>query len=60
MRELMSEPSSLDSSEQRQDFYNLLEFHHEAFSVEPQERGGTNLVKMKILMGDAKPVKQNM
>ena len=59
LKELIPEPSTLDDK-QKQDFYKLLELHHEAFSLGPQERGETNLVEMEILTGDAEPVKQNM
>ena len=43
-----------------QDFYNFLESHHEAFSLEPHERGETDLFKMEICTGNAESVRQGM
>ena len=59
LRELVPKPVSLDG-EQLQNFNKFLESHHEAFSLEPQERGETHLVEMEISTGNAEPVKQGM
>ena len=57
LRELVPKPVSVDG-EQMQNFNKLLESHHEAFSLEPQERGETHLIEMEISTGNAEPVKQ--
>lgn len=59
LRELVPEPVLLDD-DQKQEFYEFLESRHEIFSLEPQERGETDLIEMEICTGDAEPVKQNM
>ena len=55
LRELVPRPVSLDG-ERLQKFNKFLESPHEAFSLEPQERGETHLVEMEISTGNAEPV----
>ena len=59
VKQLVPEPISLDTR-QKQDFYEFLEKHHTVFSVEPEERGETDLIEMEICTGDAEPIKQGM
>lgn len=44
--------------EQTEKLHQLLEEHHEAFSLEPNERGETDLLTMQIDTGDAAAKKQ--
>ena len=59
LKQLVPVPNVLDDEEKRE-FCKVLESYHEIFSLEPQERGETELVEMEINTGDAEPVKQGM
>ena len=55
--ELVGNPESL-TSEQTGKLHQFLGEHHEAFCLEPNERGETELLTMEIDTGEAKPKKQ--
>ena len=46
------------SGEDRKALYSFLLEHHQAFSLDPGERGETNLLQMEINTGNASPKKQ--
>ena len=46
------------SGEDRKTLYSFLLEHHQAFSLDPGERGETNLVQMEIDTGNSSPKKQ--
>jgi len=52
-------PISLEEK-QCEEVYKLLEAHHKAFSLDPQERGETNLIEMEISTDNAEPARQVM
>ena len=50
--------SELLSAEQAKCLQDFLEDHHQAFSLEPGERGETDMVQMEVDTGDAAPRRQ--
>ena len=50
--------SDLLSEEQTECLNQFLGEHHEAFSIDPGERGETSLVQMEVDTGDARPSRQ--
>ena len=57
---LMNETGDILSSSEMEALYKLLlSEHHEAFSLEENERGETDLVQLEIDTGDAPPQRQS-
>ena len=57
LRELISDPDIMDPREKR-NLLDFLEDHHQAFCLDEQERGETDLLQFEINTGDAAPRKQ--
>ena len=57
LRELVPETALLDAS-QKDQLYNFLTDHHQAFCLDELERGETDLIQLYIDTGDASPRKQ--
>ena len=55
--ELIAKPTSL-TRDQRVELEEFLVENHDAFSLDPEERGETDLVQLEIHTGDAPPKKQ--
>ena len=55
--EMVGKPELL-TAEQTESLHQFLGEHHDAFSLDPNERGETDLLTMEINTGDASPKKQ--
>ena len=57
LREMMPEPRLLEP-DQKEQLFDFLTDHHEAFCLDEKERGETDLMQLHIDTGDAPPKKQ--